>query len=120
VTFTASINIFRNGTADAAGAETFGGQAYSDAIALPMRFRLQSNLDILTRAGLAFSGQSKVRDLTALVDANWESRAQVDIDFSLTASESAVLDTYAAFQVELRMQLPGASAPLIQPIEVPS
>lgn len=113
-TFKASINFYNNTAADTSGQAKYGNQAYSDALALHSLLQLETSTELLTWMGLAYAGHSQVRDLTALVDGNFQNRAQVDIMFAVVDSESAVLGTFGQFQIGMQFQ--PASGGLVVPL----
>jgi hypothetical protein len=114
--FTASINVYRNTKSDSQGLATFGNQAYSDALSLHSKLQSEPIQRLMcapppTGFGrcIGYAGSSKVRDLTALVEGNWENRAQVDIEFVFPDDDVSTIGIYDAFQFQFKVQQPDNS-----------
>lgn len=85
-----------------ASVQFFRGDAYTKACKLSSRMSLSSSVDKLNAIGLGFVRASPPRNLTAIVDAAWEARAQIDLEFYLVAKETQSIATYGTFPVTVK------------------
>lgn len=84
-----------------ASVQFFRGDAMTKASRLWQVLNLSANLETLQNLGIGLVRASNPRDLTAIENTRWESRAQVDVEFHLIASESASTATFGTFPVEM-------------------
>lgn len=78
----------------------FRDNAKSRAMSLETVMQSQFAIDFLRKNGIGFVGTSVFRDLSALVDTQWEQRAQVDLELSCIISDARTLPTYGTFPLE--------------------
>ena len=88
VAITASVQFFRQG-------------ALTSANKLRDRITLSSALQLMQNLGLGFIRSSQVKNLAAVVNANWEERAALDIDFYVTSVEVDNVDTFGTFPMNV-------------------
>lgn len=84
-----------------ASIQFFRGDAYMKACRLNTLMSMSSAVDGLQALGLGFVRASPARNLTAVVDAGWEERSQIDLEFYLVAKEVQSLPTYGTFQIDV-------------------
>jgi len=107
--FTASVNFYGQPAADPAGLATFSTAALARAARLNQVLQLEASAELMEQLGLGYMGASKARDLTAVVDANYESRGQVDLYFCIVNRETAVVPTIAIANITFNFQAPGGA-----------
>lgn len=108
--FTCSINFYRGTVvADSEGIATYSASAMDQASRFVQLLQFSANLDLMTSLGVAFVDSTKPRDLSALVDATWESRAQLDVTFMAINRESAVIPTLESATIDVSIQAPGGT-----------
>lgn len=115
VRFVASVQFYRrpainaNGSrgTDATGAARYGTHAFSRAVLLGQRLQLSSSIETCARMGLCLNDVSGARNLAALVDANWESRGQVDLTFTVISRITAPIRTITTVPLTTLQQDPG-------------
>lgn len=103
---TVSVQFFRGPAKDRAGLAKYTNAALDRATRLVQRLQLSSSVDLMNELGLGFLSASAPRNLTAVVDANYESRAQVDIVFDFANRESATVPTILSVPVSISVQDP--------------
>lgn len=79
----------------------FRGDALTKASKLKSRMTLSSSIDKLKAINLGFVRASQPRNLSALVDAAWEERGQIDLEFYLIATETETLNTFGTFPISI-------------------
>lgn len=116
----ASVNFFRGAdvAADPAGLAKAGSSAVTMARRLGQRLQLPSSAALMNDLGLGLLSVGEVRDLSSLVDANWESRGQVDLTFDISNQETEAVTTITSADVGLSFQPPGLPPRPPQDIEV--
>jgi hypothetical protein len=108
--FLCSVNFYRGTVAaDPEGIAEYGASAMDQASRFIQLLQFSVNIDLMTSLGLAFVTSSKPRDLSALVDATWESRAQIDVTFMAINREAAVITTLESAEVDVSVQGPGGT-----------
>lgn len=85
---TASINFYR-------------GDAYTKAARLPAVLSSSTATERMKALGLGLVGTSQARNLTAIVDTNWEERGQIDVTFHITVAETTSVPTYGEFEFDV-------------------
>lgn len=98
----ASVNFYRKG-------------ANSFAHSLVARMALSSVQASLQSKELGFVRASAVRDLTAIVDANYEERSQVDLFFHVIQKESNDLATYGTFPISTDIEIISTQSEVLEP-----
>lgn len=88
VRITASIQVFRK-------------DAYLLANKLHDRITLTSALQLMRSLGLGFISCTSVKDLSKVVNENWEEKAAVDIDFYVVSTETDLLLTFGTFPITI-------------------
>lgn len=83
---TASINFFR-------------GPAYQRAMRLQGIFQTSAAIDLMNLYNMGFISAGRPQDLSAVQSTSFEARAQIDIDFYVTITESNNLDTFVEFPI---------------------
>jgi hypothetical protein len=84
--FTASVQVFRK-------------DAYALANKLRDRITLTSALQLMRSLGIGYVSSGAVRDMSMVVNQNWEERAAVDIDFYVVSTETDVITTFGQFPI---------------------
>lgn len=84
-----------------ASIQFFRGDAYTKACRLNTLLSMSSSVDKLQAIGLGLVRASPARNLTGVIDAGWEDRAQIDIEFHLVAKEVQSVPTYGTFPVSV-------------------
>jgi hypothetical protein len=84
VAITVSVQFFRQG-------------ALTSANKLRDRITLTSALQLMQSLGLGFIRCSVPKDLSAVVNANWEERAVCELDFYVVSTEVENVDTFGTF-----------------------
>lgn len=98
-----------------ASIQFFRGDAYTKAARLHTLMSMSSSVDKLKALGLGFVRASPARDLTAIVDADWEPRAQIDLEFYLVAKEIQSVPTYGTFPITVSTELSTTSNEVTAP-----
>lgn len=98
-----------------ASVQFFRGDAYTKACKLSTRMSLSSVVDKLNAINLGFVRASPPRNLTALVDAAWEARAQIDLEFYLMAQEAQSITIYGTFPVTVKTATSTTSSEVTAP-----
>ncbi len=91
--FVASVNFYGSAAKDAAGIARYSNEAFDRASRLSQILQLSANADRMRQIGIGFMGASQARNLSALADATWSSRGQVDLTFSVVNREIASIET---------------------------
>lgn len=115
VRFVASIQFFRRPAVNAdattgkdpTGAARYGTAAFDRAVQLGQRLQLSSSVEAMARMGLCLSDVGGARNLAAIVDANWESRGQVDVTFNVISRITAPIQTITTVPLTTQVQDPG-------------
>lgn len=84
-----------------ASIQFFRADAYTRASRLKALMAMSSVTARLQAMGLGFVRASAARNLTAVVDASWEERAQIDLEFYLVAREVQSIPTYGTFPIDV-------------------
>lgn len=79
----------------------FKGNALAQARRLSVLFASSAALEAMQKIGLGLLSVSAIRDLTGLVDTQWEERGQLDVSFTLLAREILSVATYNRFRFEI-------------------
>jgi hypothetical protein len=103
----ASVNFFGNGLVDSAGLQRHGAKAFGRAASLESLLWGEAIRELMNGFGLGFQGASQARNLTAIADANYESRGQVDLTFQAGARDTATVQTILSASIETTMQAGG-------------
>jgi hypothetical protein len=103
---TVSVQFWKDGRVDAVGRGSWGEAAHSRAASLVRRLWMTHSVEYANQLGLGFVSASQVRDLSAVVDAFNERRAQVDLTFYVTNAETFVLNTFASAAFDVKIQQP--------------
>lgn len=82
-----------------ASIQFFRGDAYTKAARLNALLSMSSATDNLRAMGLGLVNASPARNLTAVIDADWEERGQIDIEFHVVAKETQSIPTYGTFPI---------------------
>lgn len=98
-----------------ASVQFFRGDALTKAIRLKTRMSLSSSADRLAAINLGFVRASQPRNLTAIVDAAWEARAQIDLEFHLLAKEVQSIPTFGRFPINVSTEFSTTSSEVIAP-----
>lgn len=98
-----------------ASVQFFRGDAYTKACKLATRMSLSSVVDKLAAINLGFVRSSPPRNLTTLVDAAFESRAQIDLEFYLAAQETQSIPTFGRFPISISKDSSTTSSEVIAP-----
>lgn len=114
----ASIQFFRSPNPDPVGLAKFSTAAVDRARALCRRLQLPSAVAAMNAAGLGLLRMSQVRDLTAIADSTWESRASVDLTFDVSTLESEAVQTILTGEIDLTFQPPGNAAAITRTFQV--
>jgi hypothetical protein len=95
---TVSVNFWKGAppkaATDPAGIARYTTAAFDMVERLPRRLQLTQLSEMMRGMGLGFIGASRARDLADTINAQWESRGQVDLYFSALSSENAAITTY--------------------------
>ncbi len=97
--FTASINFYRSGQTDVAGIAVAVAQTMGRARTLVKLLESSDAAERMRAYGLGYITASACRDLSALVDGNFEDRTQVDLDFYV--SDPVVIAVNAIAEVDI-------------------
>lgn len=116
--FTASVNFYGQPLADASGLAKASNASFDRAARLGARLQLTSSVALMTSLGLGFICVSQARDLTAVNDANYESRGQVDVTFTVVTQEVAAIATIVSAELDFDYQDPAGNHQT-RTIEVP-
>lgn len=114
--FTASVNFYRSGATDTAGEPSQVAQTMSRATRLVQLLESSDSAERLRGYGLGYIMASKCRDLSALVDGNFEDRTQVDLDFY--ASDPVLISVTAFAEADLLIELQSSTGLLTATAEV--
>jgi hypothetical protein len=92
---------------DTAGLPKYSSVAFDRAVRLPQRLLLPDSIERLFRYGIGFIDASAPKNLTAIVDALYESRGQIDLTFAVVNRETLRISIYDHVPIELRVAWPG-------------
>lgn len=98
-----------------ASIQFFRGDAYMKACRLSTLMSMSSSVDKLQAIGLGFVRASAARNLTAVIDAAWEERGQIDLEFYLVAKETQSIPTYGRFPITVATEISTTSSEVIAP-----
>lgn len=98
-----------------ASVQFFRGDAYTKACRLEALMSMSSSIDRLQAIGLGFIRASPAKNLTAVVDAGWEERGQIDLEFYLVAKEVQSIPTYGRFPIDVSTESFTTSSEVIAP-----
>jgi hypothetical protein len=98
-----------------ASVQFFRGDAYTKACRLETLMSMSSSIDKLQAIGLGFIRASPAKNLTAVVDAGWEERGQIDLEFYLVAKEVQSIPTYGRFPIDVSTESFTTSSEVIAP-----
>ena len=84
-----------------ASIQFFRGDAYTKACRLNTLLSRSSCVDKLQAIGLGLVRASPARNLTGVIDAGWEDRAQIDLEFHLVAKDVQSVPTYGTFPISV-------------------
>jgi len=107
---TVSVQFFRGSAKDGAGLAKYTNLAMDRAARLVQRLQLSASVELMNSLGLGFLSASTPRNLTAVVDTSYESRAQVDLVFDFANRESATVPTILSVPVHVGVQQPNGNA----------
>lgn len=82
-----------------ASVQFFRADAFTLAQRLPGRMNLSSASAKMQALGLGYVGASDAKDLSAVIEADWEGRAQIDLEFHVMAVEVDSVPTYDTFPI---------------------
>jgi hypothetical protein len=102
--FTASVNFFKTATADPAKRARRSNAAFDRAARLEQLLHLSASIETMQAMGLGLLDASAARNLAALVDANWESRGQIDLTFDVINREALPITTVVSAPVSITVQ----------------
>lgn len=103
----ASVNFYRSPIADPTGAARHSSAAFDRAVQFGQRLHLSSSIETMARMGLCLTDVSGARNIPAVVDANWESRGQLDVTFQVIARTTAPIRTITTVPLTTQAQSPG-------------
>ncbi len=96
-----------NSGMDTAGLPKYSSVAFDRAARLPQRLLLPDSVERLFRYGMGFIDASTPKNLTAIVDALYESRGQIDLTFAVVNRETLRISIYDHVPIDLRVAWPG-------------
>ena len=102
--FTASVNFYRSGETDAAGMPIAVAQTMSRARTLVKLLESSESAERMRQYGLGYITASQCRDLSALVDGNFEDRTQVDLEFYVSDPVVIGVNAFAEADLEIKFQ----------------
>ncbi|MHB0973955.1 MAG: phage neck terminator protein [Thiobacillus sp.] len=98
-----------------ASVQFFRGDAYTKACRLKTLMSSSGSIDKLQAVGLGFVRASPARNLTGVIDAGWEERGQIDLEFYLVAKEVQSIPTYGRFPIDVITESSTTSSEVIAP-----
>lgn len=98
-----------------ASVQFFRGDAYMKACRLVTLMSMSASIDKLQAVGLGFVRSSAARNLSGVIDAAWEERAQVDLEFYLVAKETQSIPTYGTVPISVTTESSTTSSEVIAP-----
>lgn len=84
-----------------ASIQFFRGDAFLKACRLNTLMSMSAVVEKMQGLGLGLIRTSSARNLTAVIDAAWEARAQIDLEFHLVAKEVQSLPTFGRFPISV-------------------
>jgi hypothetical protein len=84
-----------------ASIQFFRGDAFLKACRLNTLMNMSAVVEKMQGLGLGLIRTSSARNLTAVIDAAWEARAQIDLEFHLVAKEVQSLPTFGSFPISV-------------------
>jgi hypothetical protein len=102
--FTASINFYRSGQTDVAGIAVAVAQTMGRARTLVKLLESSAAAERMRAYGLGYITASKCRDLSAMVDGNFEDRTQVDLDFYVSDPVVIAINAIAEVDITTKFQ----------------
>lgn len=103
---TVSVQFWRDGAVDGAGRAAWGETARARALSLVRRLEMSPVVERANEYGLAYAGASAVRDVSGVVDGNYERRAQVDLTFYVANAEVLSLGMFREASLDVKIQQP--------------
>jgi len=112
--FTASVQFFRRPATNAdassgktaVGAAKYSNAAFDRAARLGVLLQRSASTVVMQSIGLCLLTVGQARNLTAIADATWESRGQIDLTFNVVDRISAPVDTVATIPIGVTIQTP--------------
>ncbi len=98
-----------------ASVQFFRGDAYTKACRLHTLMSMSSTVDRLQGIGLGFIRASPAKNLTAVVDAAFEERGQIDLEFYLVAKEVQSLPTFGRFPITVSTETTSTFSEVFEP-----
>ena len=98
-----------------ASVQFFRGDAYTKACRLNTLMSMSSSVDRLQAVGLGFIRASPAKNLTAVVDAGWEERGQIDLEFYLVAKEVQSIPTFGRFPITINTETTSTFCEVFEP-----
>lgn len=98
-----------------ASVQFFRGDAYTKACRLNTLMSMSSSVDRLQAMGLGFIRASPAKNLTAVVDAGWEERGQIDLEFYLVAKEVQSIPTFGRFPITINTETTSTFCEVFEP-----
>lgn len=98
-----------------ASVQFFRGDAYTKACRLQTLISLSSVVAKAQMAGIGSITASAAKNLTAVIDAGWEERAQIDLEFYLVAREIQSIPTFGRFPIDVSTTSSTTSSEVIAP-----
>lgn len=98
-----------------ASVQFFRGDAYTKACRLHTLMSMSSTVDRLQGIGLGFIRASSAKNLTAVVDAAFEERGQIDLEFYLVAKEVQSIPTFGRFPITISTETTSTFSEVFEP-----
>lgn len=98
-----------------ASVQFFRGDAYTKACRLQTLLSMSGSVDKLQAIGLGLIRASPAKNLPAVVDAGWEARGQIDIEFHLVAKEVQSIPSYGRFPIDVSTESSTSVSEVIEP-----
>lgn len=98
-----------------ASVQFFRGDAFTKACRLQTLISLSSVVTKAQLVGIGSITASAARNITAVVDADWEERAQIDLEFYLIAKEVQSIPTFGRFPIDVSTTSSTTSSEVIAP-----
>lgn len=98
-----------------ASIQFFRGDAYTKACRLNTLLSMSGSIDKLQAIGLGLIRASPAKNIPAVVDAGWEARGQIDIEFHLVAKEVQSIPSYGRFPINVSTESSTSVSEVIEP-----
>lgn len=98
-----------------ASVQFFRGDALTKATRLKSLLAMSAQIDKMQSMGIGFVKAGQVKNLTAVIDTYWESRAQIDLEFYLIMKEDDSLASYGKFPVSVTTPSSTTTSEVIAP-----